>query len=236
MIDDASTDNTKELCLSYSDIQYHRLPKNRGVSAARNYGISLARGEYIAFLDSDDEWLPKKLEVQRGYFSKAKIIHSNEIWIRNSVRVNPMKKHQKSGGWQFYNFLDMCRMSPSTVVIHRSLFAQYGGFREDYPVCEDYDLWLRFCIENPIAYHPEALIRKYGGHEDQLSKKLKAMDYYRIKTLFLLPKESLTMDELDELILVALKKIQILKNAYQKYNNQQKLEELFDIENYFKSL
>lgn len=159
---------------------------NRGVSHARNRGLQQARGEWLAFLDSDDEWLPNKLECQRQALQHSPqfhICHTDEIWIRRGQRVNPMKKHAKQGGQIFYHCLPRCVISPSAVVIHRNVFDRIGKFDESLPACEDYDLWLRLCAVYRVIYISEPLVIKYGGHEDQLSRKYWGMDRFRIKAL-----------------------------------------------------
>ena len=74
-------------------------------------------------------------------------------------------------------------MSPSSVVLHRSLFDEVGMFDETLPVCEDYDLWLRIASQTRVLYVPEKLVIKYGGHKDQLSRSSWGMDRYRIQAL-----------------------------------------------------
>lgn len=186
LVDDGSSDNTDQLIKKkYPDIKYI-WQENRGIGHARNTGISHARGIWIAFLDSDDEWLPSKLRDQLKALQHQpdyKICHTNEIWIRNGKRVNPMKKHEKSGGLIFKNCLPLCIISPSSVIIHRSVFEEHGLFDESLPVCEDYDLWLRFCAFLPILYLEKPQIIKYGGHSDQLSHKYWGMDRFRIIAL-----------------------------------------------------
>jgi len=186
LIDDGSTDNTDQLINdNYPDIKYI-WQENRGIGHARNTGISNANGSWIAFLDSDDEWLLSKLSNQLHALQiepDFKICHTNEIWIRNGRRVNPMKKHKKSGGLIFNNCLPLCFISPSSVIIHRSVFDQYGMFDPSLPVCEDYDLWLRLCAFLPVLYLEKPQIIKYGGHQDQLSHKYWGMDRFRIIAL-----------------------------------------------------
>ena len=186
IVDDGSTDNTAELITQrFSQCRYIQQP-NMGVSAARNSGIESASGEWLAFLDSDDEWLPGKLQAQVDLLHKhpeIRICHTEEIWIRNGKRVNQMKKHAKSGGHIFKNCLPLCVISPSSVMIHSSLFAEIGTFDEELPACEDYDLWLRICANNPVAFVERPQINKYGGHDDQLSQKHWGMDRFRIQAL-----------------------------------------------------
>ncbi len=186
LVDDGSSDNTDQLIKEkYPDLKYI-WQENRGIGHARNTGISQARGIWIAFLDSDDEWLPSKLINQLRALQHQpnyKICHTNEIWVRNGKRVNPMKKHEKSGGFIFKNCLPLCIISPSSVIIHRSVFEEYGLFDESLPVCEDYDLWLRLCAFLPILYLEKPQIIKYGGHSDQLSHKYWGMDRFRIIAL-----------------------------------------------------
>ena len=186
VVDDGSTDETSALMTSeYPEIVFIQ-QQNAGVSSARNVGIKRASGDWIAFLDSDDEWLPEKLEIQMKALYEnpgKKICHTNEIWIRNGKRVNPKKKHEKFGGWIFQKCLPLCCISPSSVIIHKSIFKEIGLFDYSLPVCEDYDLWLRITARNPVLYIEEPFLIKYGGHEDQLSKKYWGMDRFRIKSL-----------------------------------------------------
>ena len=186
VVDDGSTDGTSAwLRERYPGIKLIE-QVNAGVSAARNRGIESTGCDWIALLDSDDEWLPQKLEKQLARLASEpdhKIIHSDEIWVRNGVRVNQMKKHSKKGGWIFQDCLPLCAISPSAVMIHQSIFGDVGLFDESLPACEDYDLWLRITSRYPVLYCDEPLIQKYGGHEDQLSRKHWGMDRFRIRAL-----------------------------------------------------
>ncbi len=186
LVDDGSTDDTEGLIRrQFPDVRYLQ-QENRGVAAARNRGIREAKGEWLAFLDSDDEWLPHKLERQLDAVREEpefSLCHTNEIWIRRGKRVNPLKKHAKSGGYIFKKCLPLCVISPSSVLIHRSLFEQVGLFDESLPACEDYDLWLRVTAIRPVLYLEEPLIIKYGGHADQLSRRHWGMDRFRIHAL-----------------------------------------------------
>ncbi|OQA57288.1 MAG: UDP-Glc:alpha-D-GlcNAc-diphosphoundecaprenol beta-1,3-glucosyltransferase WfgD [Candidatus Omnitrophica bacterium ADurb.Bin277] len=160
--------------------------ENQGPSAARNLGIKHSKGEWIAFLDSDDEWLPGKLKAQTDFFRKnpdCLICQTEEIWIRNGKRVNPMKKHKKYGGYIFEKCLPLCIVSPSAVMMHRKLFDEIGIFDESLPACEDYDLWLRIAARHPIGLIKKPYIIKYGGHADQRSREFPAMDLFRIRSL-----------------------------------------------------
>ena len=185
VIDDGSTDDTKSMIEKHFPSVRYIHQRNRGVSAARNKGILLATGNWLAFLDSDDEWLPDKLhmQIQALDASENKVCHSEEIWIRNGTRVNAMKKHTKRGGWIFPHCLALCLMSPSSIIIHRSVFERVGVFDESLPACEDYDLWLRISALYPVLFIEEPLIKKFGGHPDQLSRKHWGMDRFRIHAL-----------------------------------------------------
>ena len=192
VVDDGSTDGTQEhLKKRFKQISFVS-QENKGVSAARNLGIQKAKGEWIAFLDSDDAWEKHKIKKQISALLKSEeqylICHTDEIWIRKGVRVNSMKKHEKSGGWIFNRCLNLCLISPSSVLIHKRLFEKIGHFDEDLTVCEDYDLWLRITATFPVLYIPEKLTIKFGGHCDQLSKSEKGFDKYRAKSLIKLIK------------------------------------------------
>ena len=186
VIDDGSTDGTiAMLHKEFPEVIYYR-QENCGVSSARNLGIHNTTGDWLAFLDSDDEWLPEKLIRQAAALAanpESRVCHTEEIWIRNGVRVNPAQKYAKRGGWIFTECLPLCAMSPSTVMIHRSVFEDIGLFDTRLPVCEDYELWLRITANYPVLLIEEPQIKKHGGHEDQLSQKLWGMDRFRINAL-----------------------------------------------------
>ncbi len=186
VVDDGSTDDTGEILSGYGDvIRVVRLEENRGVSAARNRGIEAAACRYVAFLDSDDLWLPRKLEAQMAHVQEhpeIQIHQTDEIWVRNGVRVNPGNRHRKPEGWIFEASLHLCLISPSAVLIDRRLFDEVGLFDERYPACEDYDLWLRITCRFPVGLLRQPMIVKRGGHADQLSK-LPVLDKYRIESI-----------------------------------------------------
>jgi hypothetical protein len=136
-------------------------------------------------LDSDDLWLPQKLSTQVKFFMdhpEAVINQTEERWIRNGVRVNPRKRHLKFSGMIFERSLALCLVSPSAVMIKKTLFNTVGTFDEQLPACEDYDLWLRVSIHYPVHLIQTPLIIKRGGHEDQLSRA-PGLDKYRIQSL-----------------------------------------------------
>jgi glycosyltransferase involved in cell wall biosynthesis len=186
VIDDGSEDGTIEQLGKYGTRIRLFSESRRGVAAARNSGVRQSTGRYVAFLDSDDLWKPKKLEVQVAFMEShlgAEICQTEEVWIRNGVRVNPKKKHLKPSGDIFRASLDLCLVSPSAVMMTRKLFDRQGGFDESFPVCEDYDLWLRVAVETPVFLVPEPLVVKRGGHTDQLSRSTWGLDRFRVVAL-----------------------------------------------------
>ena len=187
VVDDGSMDETADLInRHYAESVHYFFQPNKGVSHARNRGIQEASGNWIAFLDSDDEWLPDKLQIQVSTLQKNPDIlfcHTDEIWIRNGKRVNPMRKHRKQGGWIYEKCLPLCVISPSSVLIKKEIFTNLGGFDESLPACEDYDYWLRYCSRYPVLFLEKQLLIKYGGHSDQLSRKYWGLDQFRLKAL-----------------------------------------------------
>ena len=183
IVDDGSTDKTVQILGPYMDKLRYVFQPNKGPSAARNRGVRESRGQYLAFLDSDDYWLPKKLQRQVEFFKQnpsAAICQTDELWFRKGRRVNPKKIHLKPSGYIFEPCLRLCLISPSAVMLTRSLFHEVGGFDERLPACEDYDLWLRITSAHPVYLLEEALVIKEGGHADQLSAKFWGMDRFRI--------------------------------------------------------
>ena len=194
VVDDGSTpvarDATRQLVDEYArarscPIRYLFQP-HQGVSAARNRGVAASRGDFLAFLDSDDIWQPEKLAHQVAFFEAqptAQICQTQETWIRHGVRVNPRNKHSKPQGDIFVQSLADCLVSPSAVMLRRALFERMGGFDEQLPACEDYDLWLRISVREPVYLIDTPLVLKRGGHADQLSRQFWGMDRFRLVAL-----------------------------------------------------
>ena len=233
VVDDGSIDGSSQF-IEHQFPQVNLIQQqNQGVSAARNRGIEAARYDWIALLDSDDSWLPHKIAAIRDAHREHPqfvLYHSDEIWIRNGKRVNPMNKHQKSGGWVFEQCLPLCVISPSAVIIQKSILQSLGMFDEKLPACEDYDLWLRLCHRYPIHYIDQALVTKFGGHEDQLSKQYGAMDQFRIRALNrLLQHEILTLENYNSARKMLLGKLEILLTGAIKHRNQDLIAEFSPI-------
>ncbi len=229
VVDDGSNDDTaSQITTQFPQVNY-LYQQNSGVSAARNYGIRRAQYRWVALLDSDDTWLPNKVAEIRAIqplHSDFKLFHSDEIWVRNGVRVNAMNKHQKSGGWIFRQCLPLCVISPSAVVMKRELFDDVGMFDESLPACEDYDLWLRICHQYPVYYIDKPLITKYGGHDDQLSQRYWGMDRFRIRALQnILTSNALSKDYRQATQAMLVKKLKILLKGAEKHGNQQVIDE-----------
>jgi glycosyltransferase involved in cell wall biosynthesis len=186
VVDDGSTDGTAAMVRARFPEVVLLQQAAAGVSAARNRGITHSRSEWIALLDSDDEWTPTKLERQCETLARRAgvlVCHTDEIWIRRGRRVNAKKKHAKPDGQVFESCLPLCCISPSSILLHRSVLADVGMFDESLPVCEDYDLWLRIASRYPVALVDEALVVKHGGHDDQLSRRHWGIDRFRIRAL-----------------------------------------------------
>jgi len=196
VIDDGSDDGSYEI-IKDMPVRYF-WKTNGGISSARNTGIKISKGEYIAFLDVDDKWLKGKLKKQieameeEGYI----ISYTDEIWLKNGKRINQKKRHKKYSGWIFERCLPLCIISPSSVVIRRDVFEVIGLFDESLPVCEDYDMWLRITSRYPVLFIDKPYIIKNGGHEDQLSKRYEAMDRFRIKSILKILNSGVLNEEL----------------------------------------
>ncbi len=221
VVDDGSEDGTRDLpILKESKIRFIRLEENHGVSRARNIGVKESSGDWIAFLDSDDEWFSSKLEKQISWCRcnpQFEIMQTREIWIRNGNRVNPPMTHEKFQGDLFEASLKRCMITPSSVILRKSLFEKAGGFNENIPVCEDYDLWLRITCKYQIGLLDEYLLKRYGGHCDQLSMSMIGMDRFRVQSMLdLLNTNFLNQTQINLLKTVLSSKALIVANGYLK--------------------
>jgi len=230
VVDNGSSDGSVNMLKKYYPTAKLIHEHKSGVSASRNKGIKYAKSPWIAFLDSDDAWDQKKLEKQinllHNSHDKYRLIHTNEIWIRNGKRINQMKKHQKFGGYIFNECLSLCCISPSSVLIDRSIFDDMGLFNENLPVCEDYDMWLRICSKEEVLFIDEKLTFKYGGHKDQLSKSYWGMDRFRVNSIEnLILNYDLNTDQKNKSMATLIKKLKIIINGAKKRNNSSVINE-----------
>ena len=224
VVDDGSPLSLKEkLAVIFPEIRWYR-QENKGVSAARNLGARKAQYPWIAFLDSDDQWQPDKLEKQSCFHHENVHIlasHTNEIWVRNGNQVIPPKYLDKSPEQLFQRSLVRCLICPSSVILHRSIFEQFEGFDESLPVCEDYDLWLRILMQKSFGYIDKKLVIKNGGHDDQLSRQVWGMDRFRVQSLEKLVKTTGISSSNKEAILCNLvQKCKILSAGFRKHNKE----------------
>ncbi|MCF6309076.1 MAG: glycosyltransferase [Sulfurimonas sp.] len=236
IIDDGSIDETSQIQKLFPQKAFrssfrvtYYYQENSGVSSARNLGIKKSKCEWIAFLDSDDEWHGDKLKFQVDFHKKSpdiKMSYTNEIWIRDGNEVKLPKKYQKYGGDIFAECLSHCIIAPSATLIHKSLLENIGLFDESLEVCEDYDMWLRVALENKIGLIDKKLTFKYGGDKDQLSMKYWGMDRFRVQALEKLLKLELTQEQKDLVTKNLLDKYTLLLKGAVKYDR------MLDIEAY----
>ncbi len=227
VIDDGSSDSTKAVVESFPSPVVYFYQNHKGVSAARNLGIKLSQGSYVAFLDSDDLWKPDKITVQMSLMKslpQTKVCYTEEIWIRNSVFVNPKKKHKKYSGWIFEKVLPLCLLSLSSALFCRSVFREAGTFDEDLPACEDYDFGIRVALRYPIHLITKPLIVKRGGHPDQLSHKYWGMDSFRVKALEKIFQMELSSQQREQVRMEILKKCNILVAGFGKRNKKSEVD------------
>lgn len=164
IVDDASTDNTEEFVKKYTNenIRYYKNYQNRQKSYTRNFGVSKARGEYVAFLDSDDEWLPQKLEKQLISLNKDEFIGC----FTGAYKIQGERKTSRRPSIKESLLLDILKnrisiSMGSTCLVRKDIFEKSGGFREDMTVNEDIELAVRLCFSNNLIVISEPLINIY---------------------------------------------------------------------------
>jgi len=195
VVDDGSHTFFEELVERFSPdprFRYIRVEHSGMPGKVRNRGAQQARGEYLAFLDSDDIWYPEKLQRQMELFARidekgkteeVPLVHCREVWIRGSKIVSQKRQNHRRSGDVFTDALEKCTIGPSTAVLRSKVFRSLGGFREDLEVAEDYELWLRLTSRFRVEYVDMPLVVKRAGHEGQLSEKYGQIEIFRIDAL-----------------------------------------------------
>jgi glycosyltransferase involved in cell wall biosynthesis len=187
--DDGSTDGSLQALGPLSADPRLRIitpPRSGMPGAVRNRGVEAARGRLVAFLDSDDIWLPGKLRAQLELMESlpgCRLVHGREVWLRGEKIVSQKGQRHGRSGDVFADALEKCMIGPSTVLMEKSLFEESGGFREDMEIAEDYELWLRITDRHPVGYLQEPCIVKRAGEWGQLSEKYGQIEKFRIEGL-----------------------------------------------------
>ncbi len=181
VVDDGSVDNTKDLIHSYHSekIAYINL-KQGGPGWARNNGIGRAKGDVVAFLDSDDIWEPNKLELQMGVMAgdpQIKMVLSNFKFIDpvdNILNESGVNEAYSYDGQFLKDYLDgRLPVYTSTVMVKRDVFDNVGLFDEQHMIAEDLDLWIKIAAHFKVGYlhKPLTHIRKHSGNISGASRK-----------------------------------------------------------------
>jgi len=176
--------------------RYKRIAHTGMAGAVRNCGVREARYDLIAFLDSDDIWLPDKLERQIGLPASSPgledrqdlaknfvLIHTREVWLRGEKVISQKTQRHRRHGNVFADALEKCMIGPSTVLMRKAVFEELGGFREDLEIAEDYEFWLRLTAIHQVEYIDTPLVVKRAGHGEQLSEKYGQIEIFRLTGL-----------------------------------------------------
>ncbi len=166
VVDDGSTDGTREVLGRYGDRINVFQQQNGGPAAARNLAVSKSKGEYLAFLDGDDLWLPGKLAVQMAYITShpdARVVYGDWlVWRPDATgHYAPLNKapprddfalDEGNSGWAYARLISHdCILHIIATVIHRSVFDRVNGFDESFRTGSDYDFWVRVSRHFPIT-------------------------------------------------------------------------------------
>ncbi len=225
VVDDGSNEDLSEVAKLVAENEHIFFStENSGVASARNFGASIASGNWLAFLDSDDKWLPTKLEEQINFiekFPEFKITHCNETWFRNGQRISQKNNFKPAQGESFFESVKLCNISASAVFLQREFFEELGGFDERMKICEDYDFWIRASLESKVGFLEKRLVEKYRLKENQLSSSEPAIDRFRVFSLAkILLNENLNSEQIKAVLEQISFKSEILSNGAKKRNNE----------------
>jgi len=176
VVDDGSTDNTREVIeTKYKTKVRYFYQENSGAPSARNRGIEESKGDYLAFLDADDEWFPSKLEKQIDKFKSSAdtvgLIYSGFAYIWGESEDKGNKIIPTLRGNIFPSFLKGSVLGSPTPVIRKPCFQKAGTFDETLPSSQDWDMWLRISKHYEVDFVPDVLAKHYI-HDDQISERM----------------------------------------------------------------
>lgn len=222
VVDDGSTTSaTENVCKRYKDRLVYLRQNNSGQARARNLGISQSHGEYLAFLDDDDIWLPEKIQKQVSCFTQlnakninAGLVYTGHQYITEDDSVINNILYKSSGNnYAKMIFIDFIG-TPSSVMVPRSVINDVGLFDENLNNTEDYDLWLRIGKKYDI-YSINEFLTKYRKRANSVSKNVALKVFNVDKVLEKILRDDLLMDSATRIKLAK----QYKKNAAIRYKN-----------------
>jgi glycosyltransferase involved in cell wall biosynthesis len=194
VVDDGSTDATSEVIAPYLDRVQFIMQENKGVAAARNTGIRASRGEFIAWLDADDTWLPDKLTLQLPRFADPEVLIAySDLSVRYSdgrvLSSYLAGRPLACEGYIVDNFVRSRFLMPSAMVLRRDSMERHGLFDEEMLACEDVELFARICLHGKVAWIRKPLVVRYEGVHNLTSKPERILNYLILAFTKVLAKE-----------------------------------------------
>jgi glycosyltransferase involved in cell wall biosynthesis len=176
VVNNSSTDSSLDIVKKYSDVKVIS-QENQGPSVARNKGVALSKGDFIAFLDADDLWVPDKLKIQMEYFNnnpQVGLVYSKYTSVRNGkiLRTRPQNGYS---GWIFTKLLYKSIIQTSTVMVKRECLDAVGPYDESFSLGDEYDMFLRIAKKFQCGFVDKGLIR-YRIHDNNTSKNVFLFD------------------------------------------------------------
>jgi glycosyltransferase involved in cell wall biosynthesis len=186
VVDDGSTDNTRQVLAGYGPPVRYLYQANAGVSAARNHGIGESRGQYVAFLDADDMWAPDKLERQLKALNTVPgvgLCYSAHLVVDEAMR--PLRVHRsnrRASALEDLLFHGNVVGTPSTTLLYQELLKRVGGFDRELSQCADWDMWVRLARHTEFLYLDEPLVT-YRQHGHNMSRNVPLLESDSLRVL-----------------------------------------------------
>lgn len=182
VVDDGSSDESKDVLINYGNGITTILQKNSGVAASRNNGVAASDGEFVAFLDADDEWLPEKIEKQVAMFRADPSLGLVHVGVEEIDRDGRSRRHRLEGasGDATRELLMLGERGilggGSGSMVPRAVFDQVGGFDTRLSTSADWDFFYQVARRHPVGFVPRALLR-YRVHTTNMSANVAAMEH-----------------------------------------------------------